>query len=352
MNNKQKRKYMNDLLIFQSMPFLCEFNTRGDFLKQTPTVLYKYRSFDKYAFLMIKNDYAYLAPVAGLDDPFDCLNDFGYKDYYDEKTHKITPKAVETIVKQACPNGIQGYSFEETKKLALECVEKDGLDYDKIPKIVKSSGSTTKIEPEPLFTILSSINENFDGIIENTKLTNFAERAKNPGENVGVLSLSEVRDNKVMWSLYGKKYTGYCIEYEIPKIKDVVFNLCPVIYTKRNNNNFMVKMLEYFMGAMMRAVTNGHVNGNIGAATELFRTKDTDWKYQQEWRIIGKAENHLKGLKIKAIYLGFKVCKTNEEKMKRYARKYKFDLYKMNPPYGKKMIKYRRIFNGLIKKSN
>ena len=53
MNNKEKRKYMSDLLIFQSTPFVSELETRKDFLKKTPIILYKYRAFDKYAFEMI-----------------------------------------------------------------------------------------------------------------------------------------------------------------------------------------------------------------------------------------------------------------------------------------------------------
>ena len=71
MNNKEKRKYMTDLLVFQSTPFMSEFETRKDFLKKTPIILYKYRPFDRYAFEMIEEGYAYLAPVKGLDDPFD-----------------------------------------------------------------------------------------------------------------------------------------------------------------------------------------------------------------------------------------------------------------------------------------
>ena len=76
---------------------------------------------------------------------------------------------------------------------------------------------------------------------------------------------------------------------------------------------------------------------------ELFCTKDSDWSYQSEWRLIGKAEDHCHELKIKSIYLGFKVNKTNENKMKRYASKYGFNLYKMNAPSGDKIIRYTKI---------
>lgn len=352
MNNKEKRKYMADVLVFQSTPFMSEFNTWRDFLKQTPTTLYKYRSFDKYAFDMIENDYAYLAPVKGLDDPFDCLNDFSIDDYYNENTHKITPKAVDFIVKLVCPKGLQHLSPKEVKKLAIQCIDENGIDYEKVPKVVESNGISVKTSVEPLFVALNSFNETFENIIKSTKMDGFAKNALNPDERVGVLSLSEKRDNKVMWSLYGNNYEGYCIEYDIPKRKEVTPNLCPVIYTKRSNNRFIEKMIEYAMAAMLRAISDGRIKGNIGAAMELFCTKDSDWSYQSEWRIISSGEGQFKFLKIKAIYLGFKVSKTNERKIKKLAKAKGFELYKMNPPTGKKTIRYSRINNGTIRQNN
>lgn len=343
MNNKEKRKYMSDLLIFQSTPFMFEFETRKDFLKKTPIILFKYRTFDKYAFEMIDDGYVYLAPVKGLDDPFDCLNDFTINDFYNEKTHKITPKAVDFIIKLVCPKGIQNLSAKGVKKLALQCIKEDGIDYDKVLKIVTSNGVLTRTEVEPLFVALNTFNENFERVIKSAKLDGFAKSAMSPGDRVGICSFSEKRDNKVMWSLYGKNYEGYCIEYDIPKRQEITPNLCPVIYTKRNNNRFIEKMIEYVMGAFMRAVTDGHLTGNIGASMELFCTKDTDWSYQTEWRLIANVGGKCGFLNIKAIYLGFKVKKSNENKMKKLAKEKGFNLFKINPPNGKKKITYTKI---------
>lgn len=340
MNNKEKRKYMTDMLVFNSSPFISEFDTRRDFLKQTPTTLYKYRKFDEYAFGMLENGYAYLAPVKGLDDPFDCLTDFSLKDFYNEKTKRITPKAVEHIIKLVCPKGLGKLSPKEVKELAIQCVNENGIDFEKAPKIITTNGCVSRTDIEPLFIVLNTFNENFERVLNDSKLDGFAKSALSPGERVGICSLSEKRDNKVMWSLYGDLYSGYCIEYEIPKQKEVTQNLCPVIYTKKSNNRFIEKMLEYSIGAMLRAISDGHLSGNIGAAMELFCTKDTDWSYQSEWRIIANAGGHYTHLKVKSVYLGFKVSKVNELKMKRLAKKIGFSLFKMNAPNGMKKISY------------
>lgn len=343
MNNRQKRKYITDLLIFLSQPFLSELDTRRDFLKQTPKVLYKYNKFKKYTFEMFENNYAYLAPVKGLDDPFDCLNDFSFKSFYNEKTKKVTPKAIDYIIKNYCPNGLGEYDSKQIKDLAIKCINEDGIDPNKLPKIIKGDKDNSRIETEPLFIVLNNFNENFENLMKDIEFDGFAKSAMSPGERVGVCSLSEKRDNKVMWSLYGSGYKGYCVEYDIPMKKEVTFNLCPVIYTKRNNNRFIEKVLEHFMSSMLRAVTNGEISGNIGATMELFCTKDKDWSYQAEWRIIGIAREHFKHLNVKAVYLGFKVTKTNETKMKRIAKSKGFTLYKMKAPDGTKKIRYSKI---------
>ena len=149
------------------------------------------------------------------------------------------------------------------RNLALQCIDENGIDFEKAPKVVTTNGIVTKTEIEPLFVLLNLFNDNFNRVLDNSHLDGFAENAMFPGERVGICSLSEIRDNKVMWSLYGKKYEGYCIEYNIPKRKEVTPNLCPVIYTKKNNNRFIEKLLEYGMAAMMRAITEGHISGNI-----------------------------------------------------------------------------------------
>lgn len=343
MNNKAKRQYISDLLTFQSPPFMSELGTRKNFLKLTPCTLYKLRPFDKYAFDMIDNGYAYLAPVKGLDDPFDCLNDFEISQFYNEKTSRITPKAVDFILNIVCPNGTQDFSRKEIRKLAIQCIDEDGIDYEKVPKIVRGGGCTTITEPDPLFVVLNTFNQNFKGILEGSQLDGLAESAMHPGNRVGICSLTEKRDNKVMWSLYSNQYAGYCIEYEIPKRKELIPNLCPVIYTKKANNSFIEKLLEYAVSAMLRAVSSGNLSGNIGAAMELFCTKDSDWSYQSEWRIIANADARCTYMPIRAIYLGFKVSKYHERQMKQRARKLGFELYKMNPPNGSKKISYTKI---------
>lgn len=344
MNNKEKRKYITDLLVFNSMPYVCEFETRRDFLKYTPTALFKYRPFDKYSFNMISEEYAFLSPVQGLDDPFDCLNSSQIDDFYDSKNGGLTQKGFNYIIEIISKNGLPPeLTKAKLKELAKGSMRGDMLDYEHVVAnpFVRNSMPEDKIDT--FLGIMRTFNENLPGILGNKNWEIFAENALTPGQRVGICSLSEVKDNKPMWSLYGDGYKGYCIEYEIPRTEKLILDLCPVIYTKHANNSLIKKILEYAVWAMMRAFSGGAISGNIGAAMELFCTKDSDWSYQKEWRIIGKAAEHCRLLKTKAIYVGFNASKRNVSRLKRLAKEKGFSLFLMNPPDGSKRISYKKI---------
>ena len=343
MTNKEKKEYISNILLTYTTPYASEIEKRGKFLKSIPTTLYKYRSFDKHAFEMLDEEYAYLAPVKDLDDPFDCLTNFDFSKYYNEKTRKITPKTIDLLIKIICPNGVLHLNTKQVKELALKCVDQDSFNYEEAPKIVKQSGLMVETQVHPFFVALNNFSENFSNIMDGAKFQSLTKAMMKPDNDVGILSLSEVRDNKVMWSLYGKKYEGYCLEYEVPQIDQTVLYLYPVIYTKRDNNSFIEKMLEYSINALMRGISSGEHSGNISAVMELLCTKDKDWAFQKEWRIIGTGSGHYPYLKLKSVYLGFKANSRNVARVVNIAKQRNFSVYKMNPPKGKKKITYTKI---------
>lgn len=356
MNNKEKREYIDCLALLDQNCYIAEIEKRNEVLGKSPSVLYKYRAFDKYTSEMIKKNYVYLSPVKSLDDPFDCISDFELKGLYSEQKGAIKSNFINYVIKTVDHN-LNAKQVSEIKKLLIDCLDSDGINRDKaIPKLISMGMSYDEANKIILF-FCNSLNV-FETYDDYEMFDQFATIAYNPGDLIGVCSLSEIRDNKVMWSLYGKKYKGYCIEYEIPFNKDVRKSLFPVFYSKRMSNSFVIKMYDTIMAQVKRygvhrdMFTMDPQIENVGAIYDLFCLKDTDWKYQREWRLLGKAKGHYGKLKIRAIYLGFNVSKTNEEKMRRLSKKYSFELYKMNPPTGKKTIRYSRINNGTTRKSN
>ena len=231
----------------------------------------------------------------------------------------------------------------ELLQLTKSSMNVDQIDYEYVSRQPLVQDSLSQTEVDAFLGTMRTFNENLAGILENDPWESFAKNALSPSQRVGVCSLSETRDNKPMWSLYGEGYRGYCIEYEISRCKELILNLSPVIYTKRANNSLIKKMLEYALSAMMRAFSDERISGNIGAAMELFCTKDSDWSYQKERRIIGKAGERCTVMPIKAVYLGFKASARNIGRMKRVAKEKRFSLFLMNPPDGTKRISYKQF---------
>lgn len=124
---------------------------------------------------------------------------------------------------------------------------------------------------------------------------------KDSKKKIGVCSLTTKRDNKPMWSLYSDIYKGYCIEYEALDTEKLLQYLYPVIYTENIDNNLIKIIPKFIVETIIRFVSKGKEK-NLGCINELLCSKNSDWSYQDEWRLVGNAESKLKYLKLK-IYI-------------------------------------------------
>ncbi len=330
-------------MIFRSQPFLCELMGRKDFVNQMPNILYKYRSFDKYTKEMLEEPYVFLAPVKDLDDPFDCLTNPGVepdkKDSLDSKGLSM----IDYVIDIVCSLGNTSINKKEIKRIIPRCYVNGEYNEDNARAAFEETTLIPPEQKEMLLGVLRNVDSVTETIVKDKSMENLAKILIDPSDKVGICSLSTKRDNKVMWSLYGNKYKGYCVEYDIPNDEEIRFNLCPTIYKRNDDNNLIRKMVKLGVANCIRFMSEGNLNRGIGCMNELFCTKDTDWQYQDEWRLIGNAEAHCNKLKVKAVYVGFKVSDNNLLKIKRIAKKKGFKVFLMNAPKGKKKITYTEL---------
>jgi hypothetical protein len=101
------------------------------------------------------------------------------------------------------------------------------------------------------------------------------EDAKRQMKNYGVLALSEVNDNILMWSHYADKHRGICIEFERTDTNDLGnWDHCvPVLY-QQELPSFYPLELE-----------------NSKTVTQALSTKGEYWTYEREWRILTYESN-------------------------------------------------------------
>jgi hypothetical protein len=86
--------------------------------------------------------------------------------------------------------------------------------------------------------------------------------------NYGVLCLSEIKDDILMWSHYGNSHTGFCIEFNNEKIDSIFCEALQVNYEKK------FPMFNIYSSSPQEKFK------------KLLLTKAIKWKYEKERRII------------------------------------------------------------------
>lgn len=344
MTNDEKKEYLNLKVAYQSVPFISELEKRNDYISMTPKVLFKYRKFDEYTLDMLENDYVYMTPAGMLDDPYDCLPDANMDDIF-ESDHKTLTKGMMGYLVDivfAHPHSKE-IDKEEILRLIDECTVGGVIKKQILEKRLDDFGALTVEQKDLFFNVMINFQNTMDTMASDESLKGLYRLFLSAKERVGICSLTTKRDNKPMWSLYADLYKGYCVEYKIPMKKEIIDNLCPVIYSDQIDNNIVKATVKFAIETIIRFMSDGKMKTNMGCFTELLCSKDKDWEYQDEWRIIGTAGLKARGLIIKNIYLGFDVSSENERKVVECAKRKGFGVYKMKKPQDAHKITYLKI---------
>ena len=155
------------------------------------------------------------------------------------------------------------------------------------------------------------------------------------GEKLGILCLSEKRDDILMWSHYANGHTGFCLEFDREGF--VSWNFCePIQYRKAypTCRQFIDKIESKTLHQIF-----------------LLR-KSEHWKYEKEWRVIINCENPAnRTLKfpeelLTGVILGCQMPKAYEDVILRWCcrRKNRLRLYravKKENQYGLRILKIK-----------
>lgn len=158
-------------------------------------------------------------------------------------------------------------------------------------------------------------------LMETRKKLDFSNSVlKSLADDIGILCLSEINDNILMWSHYSNGHKGFCLEFSYSK-NDPFFGKSKKVIYKENYPlvNFFDSSPEEQLDAM------------------IF-TKARFWKYEKEWRIVD--HEHGRGLyrfPIKAltgVIFGSQMCDKNKKDIREWIR-----LNKLKPIFYQALIK-------------
>ena len=289
-----------------------------------PYFLYKYRSFDKYTYDMLDNQYVFLCPACKLDDQSECKVDFSLQDLYDMTTDQLKFKCVNNILNAFKPFTNKD-DFQQVQSLVCRTLTPNGRvrrDY-----LLDLSHEMQRLMPSidiaPLINQLGNIPEmlddpNIKSELDKMLLLAYDARSEN---GIGICSLSESKDNNEMWEKYANNSTGYCVQYDMTGYEHERL-LYPVVYQDNRETNIVTSILNTFIGEMIDKISHGELSSDTSHYARLFLTKDTEWAYQQEWRLLGDANQRLQAPDVTAIFLGDSVSDHDKKQMTEYCKTY------------------------------
>jgi len=137
----------------------------------------------------------------------------------------------------------------------------------------------------------SNFNDPFDcwGLLVNDiehynfeKVTQSEIKLRKGVKELGVVCLTSSWDNQLMWSHYAGSHTGICLGF---KFSDL---------TWKDRDYFLLRPVQYsnITPIPMSKAWKDEKKGlpSEATATTFLRTKNPDWHYEKEWRIICKPE--------------------------------------------------------------
>ena len=283
-----------------------------------PKLLYKYRPFDNYTYDMLENEYFFLCKAKNLDDPSECTATLTPNDYYDIKTSRLSYRVVDGILEYLRPY-CSPTNFDEIKNQVYRVMTPDG--YVRRNFLLDASFIMQKLAPDvniaPFINFLGNIPEKMQEPEMGKNIETLLSLAYYAREAMGICSLSELSDSAEMWENYADNSSGYSIEYDM-KEYEYASDVFPVVYSDERNTDILSAILGGFLGKFIFGMTNGQIDADKSQYFRLFLTKNTKWKYQKEWRLLGDANKRIKAPKIKAIYIGKNASNDNRQKMQEY----------------------------------
>lgn len=195
-----------------------------------PSRLYKYEAFTTRTLQNIKDQILYFGAPSGFNDPYDCA---------------ITPNI-------SVPTDDEVLRWQD--------------DFDRrhspLPPVMKVWREKT------------SMDEMREMMLRNVQSV-ITDKLKEVITSRGVACFSETPDNLLMWSHYGGRYRGVCLEFDIEH--DPFKHAKPVEYLQ----SLPVLSVSDFLG-----LDNEAESRPADIAAKLFRTKSSSWNYEREWRVL------------------------------------------------------------------
>lgn len=255
--------------------------------EKIPSVLYKYRPYNKNTLNELKENKVWLAKPVSLNDPID--------------SNFLISRPIVSIDELLRKPGFKNLLSHEVIEAARK--EKEPLRY--IARIQSWKEGRPK-EADELFGQLKNQFEEKESSFRKWCVDNMRNSLR-------ICSLTQEISSDLMWSKYSENHSSFCVEYDMSSIRaesDISRLLFPVTYSDSR-----LDLTEYFE-CWLSGDKKAGVNTIRTTAIKASSNKSLEWRHEMEWRIIfqydPKKDNGLLWpfTPIKAVHLGKKIAES------------------------------------------
>lgn len=346
MNEKDKKEYFNTFT--ENIYELIESGHDADLVYsesiehygKLPRSLYRYVKLTDYTFDSIKNNYIYLSPINKLDDDFEGVINSDYKNIDDLKKLFLTEKYFSYFIEAV----LRKYGIYE--QYASLIFRKEGIkDSKDLYFAAKYIFEDHKISFESLNDILNLFSGYTEGSGFIDRLVEIKNGITESNNNTGVCCFTDDKSSQVMWNMYADSYNGCVIEYDISPFDLItMIDLCPVIYDDERKHDPLKLAIDVAVDSYDKTVRDIDL-GITRSKYKIVLTKNKEWSFQNEWRIVGPANKKNHSPIIKAVYLGKNVSIENKQKILELAESRWFKVCEQIFDNDNLRIAYREIDN-------
>jgi hypothetical protein len=151
-----------------------------------------------------------------------------------------------------------------------------------------------------------------------TDYDRIAEQISQGKSGIGIASLSDTRENELMWTHYAGNYSGICIRYYAERL--------------RNALPSTISLVRLGYDERPPRLTNSDIKVIGQAARKIFAHKKFNWAYEREWRLLGPvgAVKFERKDCIRTVYLGSRIAGAHKAEILRQLKGLDIDVYEMD----------------------
>ncbi|WP_299085798.1 DUF2971 domain-containing protein [uncultured Ruegeria sp.] len=248
---------------------------------ETPKVFYKYREFNARFLESLLTDQVFFADPSAFNDPLDT------------KPHLIGAANTPDL------RDVLNQLLVKKKKNEMTAAARS-INY-KGPKTVTHIDRQAHQFASSKLSEIAAFAEFFDpeiptspDEIENNGLMSEIERELMHGYSMGVFSLASKNNCPLMWSHYGDQHQGICVGYSLHANEPE--NVQQVSY----GGDRSVRVED--VAAMLR----GDEKAKKRVDNTVLLKKGEEWRYEEEWRLIGPMGLHNSRMELTEVVFGLK----------------------------------------------